>query len=112
MQPLNITLRNINWTKKSGILIIGIALVGLLLNYIVQYYRGTWIYQYGSLISLILFYGGILWSFINTILLISKHKSDLKKNLIWIILSAIPFIYLTTMILIAFTSDYELERNF
>ena len=104
---MNIILRNINWTKKSGILIIGIALFGLLLNYVVQYYRGTWIYQFGSPISLIVFYGGVLWSLINTILLISKHKLDLKKNLIWIILSAIPFLYIGIMMTIAMTKTIQ-----
>ena len=77
-------LNNLNWAKKSGILVIGICLGAMLLKYLVQPYRGTWIYQYGSLISLFVFYGGILWSFINTILLISKYKTELKNNLVWI----------------------------
>ncbi len=104
---LNISLQNINWTKKSGILIIGITLIGMLMNYTVQFYRGTWIYQYGSMISLFVFYGGIFWSLINTILLISKHKTDLKNNLIWILLSAIPFIYIGIMMTIAMTKTIE-----
>ncbi|SNR14717.1 protein of unknown function [Tenacibaculum jejuense] len=64
-------------------------------------YRGTWIYQYGSIISLLIFYGGILWSLINTRLLISKHKSELKNNLIWFFLSAISFLYIGIMLIIA-----------
>ena len=104
---MNITLRNINWTKNSGILIIGICLSAMLLKYLVQPYRGTWVYQYGSVISLFVFYGGILWSFINTILLISKHKTELKNNLIWIILSAIPFLYIGIMMTIAMTKTTE-----
>jgi hypothetical protein len=106
-KPLNILLKNINWTKKSGILIIGICLSAMLLKYLVQPYRGTWIYQYGSLISLFVFYGGILWSLINTILLISKHKTELKNNLIWIFLSAIPFLYIGIMMTIAMTKTVE-----
>ena len=106
-KPLNILLKNINWTKKSGILIIGICLSAMLLKYLVQPYRGTWIYQYGSLISLFVFYSGILWSLINTILLISKHKSDLKNNLIWIFLSAIPFLYIGIMMTIAMNQTLE-----
>ena len=106
-KTLNITLRNINWTKNSGILIIGICLSAMLLKYLVQPYRGTWVYQYGSVISLFVFYGGILWSFINTILLISKHKTELKNNLIWIILSAIPFLYIGIMMTIAMTKTTE-----
>jgi hypothetical protein len=105
-KPLNILLKNINWTKKSGILIIGICLSAMLLKYLVQPYRGTWIYQYGNLISLFVFYSGILWSLINTILLISKHKTELKNNLIWIFLSAIPFLYIGIMMTIAMTKTY------
>jgi hypothetical protein len=105
-KTLNILLKNINWTKKSGILIIGICLSAMLLKYLVQLYRGTWIYQYGSLISLFVFYGGILLSLINTILLISKHKTELKNNLIWIFLSAIPFLYIGIMMTIAMTKTY------
>lgn len=102
-QKLNITLRNINWTKNSGILIIGICLSAMLLKYLVQPYRGTWIYQYESTISLFVFYSGVLWSLINTIFLISKHKTELKNNLIWIFLSAIPFLYIGIMMTIAMT---------
>ena len=105
-KTLNIALRNINWTKKSGILIIGICLSAMLLKYLVQPYRGTWIYQYGSMISLVVFYGGVFWSLINTILLISKHKSDLKNTLIWIFFSSIPFLYIGLMMTIAMTKTY------
>lgn len=104
---MNITLRNKNWTKNSGILIVGICLGAMLLKYIVQPYRGTRIYQYGSVISLVVFYGGIFWSLINTILLISKHKTELKNNLFWIFLSAIPFIYIVIMMTIAMTRAIE-----
>jgi hypothetical protein len=104
---LNKELRNINWTKKSGILIIGICSSAMLFKYHVQPYRGTWIYQYGNMISLLLFYGGVFWSFVNTIHLISKHKSDFKNNLIWILLSAIPFLYIGIMMTIAMTRTIE-----
>lgn len=93
-------LRNINWTKKRGILILGICLSAMLLKYLVQAYRGTWIYQYGNIISLFVFYAGVCWSFINSIFLISKYKSDLKTNLIWILISAIPFLYIGIMMII------------
>ena len=73
----------------------------MLIRHFIEYYRGTWIYQYGAPLSLLVFYGGVLWSFINTFLLISKYKTELRKNLIWIILSAIPFLYISIMMVIA-----------
>lgn len=103
---MDISLQNINRTKKSGILIIGICLSALLLKYLVQPYRGTWIYQYGNLTFLLVFYGGIFCSFINTIHLVLKHKSNLKTNLIWIFLSAVPFLYIGFMLIIAMTKNY------
>lgn len=95
---MNITQQNTNWTKRSGILIIGICLSAILLQHLVQPYRGTWVYQYGNLTSFFTFFGGILASLINTIFLLSKHKSDLKTNWIWILLSAVPLMYFTAMI--------------
>jgi hypothetical protein len=96
---LEINKENINWDKKSGILIIGICLSAMLIQHFFEYYRGTWIYQYGATLSLIIFYGGIFWSFINTLLLVYKYKTELKKTLLWIFLSAIPFLYISVMII-------------
>jgi len=104
--------RNLEIFKKFIIIILGICIVGMSLSFLVRSYRGTWIYQYGNLFALLLFYGGILWSLINTILVISKYKQSLKKNLIWIFLSALPFLYIAVMITIAMLKDYDLERNF
>ena len=104
--------RNLEIFKKFTIIILGICIVGMLLSFLVRPYRGTWIYQYGSLFALLLFYGGMLWSLINTILVISKYRQSLKKNLIWIFLSALPFLYIAIMITIAMLKDYDLERNF
>ncbi len=107
LTKLKVKLKNINWTKNRGILIIGICLGAMLLKFLVWPYRGTWIYQYGNMISILIFYGGVFWSFINTIILLSKHKSDLKNNLIWIILTAIPFLYIGIMMVIAMTKTID-----
>ena len=100
---LKIILENLDWTKKNGILIIGICLSAMLIRQFLEYYRGTLIYQYGAPLSLFIFYGGVFWSFINTLQLISKYKTDLKKNILWIFISAIPFLYIFIMMTIAMT---------
>lgn len=99
--------QNINWTKKSGILITSIYLIGILLNRLVQPYRGTWIYQYGSQLSLYVCYGAIFWSLIYTIFLFLKRKWDLKNNIIWILVSAVPFLYILMMMLISMSKTIE-----
>jgi hypothetical protein len=104
---LNNTFQNINRKKKNAFLIIGICISAILIKFLVEDYRGSWIYQFGSLYFLFMFYGGILWSIINTVLLISEHKSDLKKNLIWILISALPILYITIMITIAMTKTID-----
>ena len=100
---LKIILENLDWTKKNGILIIGICLSAMLIRQFLEYYRGTLIHQYGAPLSLFIFYGGVFWSFINTLQLISKYKTDLKKNILWIFISAIPFLYIFIMMTIAMT---------
>ena len=47
--------------KKLAIIILVIYIVGISLSYLAWFYRGTWIYQYGNLLALFLFYGGVLW---------------------------------------------------
>lgn len=98
---LNFNLKNINWTKKNGILIIGICSFAILVRFFIEYYRGTWIYQYGASLTLFMFYGGVFWSLLNTILLIIEYKFALKKNLLWIFMSALPFLYIVIMMTIA-----------
>ena len=79
----------------------------MLLAQIIKEYRGTWIYRNGAPILLFAFYGGVFLSFINTTFLFIKHKSNLKDNLIWIFLSAIPFLYIGIMMTIAMTQNID-----
>jgi|JI8StandDraft_1071087.scaffolds.fasta_scaffold99872_1 hypothetical protein len=93
-------MKNINWTKISGLLLIGVCLFAMLLKYEVEFYRGTWIYKYGGLFSFFVFIGSILFSLFNTLLLISKYRTSLKNNLIWIFLSGVPFLYYMIMMIL------------
>ena len=90
---------NINWKKISGILILGIWAIGMILNILIQQYRGSSIYWYGNSFSHVLFYGGMLLSLANSIILIIKHRMELRRNLVWIILSSIPFLYMIVIII-------------
>ncbi len=66
---------------------------GLVLNIFVQDYRGTWVYQYGSLISLLIFMGSFPWSLLNIIFLLKDFKKEDKRNFIWLLLSVTPILY-------------------
>lgn len=93
-------MKNINEIKKRGVLIVIICLSGIILGRLVNTYRGAWIYRYGSMISSFIFFGGVFLSLLNTILLISENRFTLKNNLIWLFISAIPFLYIIVIMCI------------
>lgn len=86
---------------------IGICICAMMLRELVELYRGTWVYQYGSTIWFFAFYGTVLGSLINTIFLIDRHKRNLKRNALWIFLSAIPVLYIAVMITKISLQDIE-----
>jgi hypothetical protein len=66
---------------------------------IVQDYRGTWVYNYGHNLSLIIFYSSVILSFVNTINLIKNYKARLIKKLFWVLIASIPWIYILMMMI-------------
>ncbi len=70
----------------------------MLTSNILDYYRGSWIYRIGKPTCLYISISVILTSVVNTIFIISKYKSNLKKNIFWIFISAIPILYILMMI--------------
>ncbi|TCI84827.1 hypothetical protein [Tenacibaculum sp. M341] len=90
----------ISSVKFRSIIIISFFFGTILLSNLVKPYRGTSIYQYGSLISLITFLLSISFSFINTIVLVFEENQDYYKNIVWIILSAIPFLYVMILFIV------------
>ena len=91
-KPVSKHLKNLNRYNKYSFIIIVICLIGALLMEIVRDYRGTWIFKYGHILSLIIFYSGIFWSILNTINLIKYFKASLNKKLFWIFIASIPWI--------------------
>ena len=89
---------NLPLTRKFAILIFFMFLCGIFINDFAQYFRGIigwkWIYKYGSLLSNILFLGSLLWSLINSILIVKDAQPNWKENTIWTIISLIPILYI------------------
>lgn len=82
--------------KFTSIIIIGICLVGMLIGNYVQRFRLSdyrWIYQYGSYLNLLMVLSSVGWSFFHPLIVWSERKYEWKKNLIWIIIGLIPFLY-------------------
>lgn len=80
--------------KRNNISIIGICLTGFLIASFVDIYRGTWIYEYGHFISLMIFYSGVFLSLLYTIYQIKNNSLKKQINLIWIVIGTIPFLYI------------------
>lgn len=91
-----------HWSKIKLILPIIICLLAMLLFNFVKPFRGTDLYAVGTLSSYTMLFIGVLWSLINSIFLILKHKSNLKQNIIWIIISALPFLYVKITFILFF----------
>ncbi|WP_442264561.1 hypothetical protein ACSIGC_09350 [Tenacibaculum sp. ZS6-P6] len=86
--------------KRTAILIVGICLSGILIGNYVQRFRISehrWIYQYGSLLNIVMVLGSSFWSFLHPLLVWSDYKMESKKHLIWIIIGMIPFLYFTIL---------------
>ena len=94
----NITkfLRQLNWTKRFAILICILFFSGILLDVLTEGFRLSqnlrWIYQYGQFLSIILFWGALLGSLVNSIL-IAGDEYNWKKSLLWTTISLLPIIF-------------------
>ena len=91
-----------NRKLKIPLLILLTCLVAMAIKFMVEPYRGTWIYNYGSLFFLIMFYSGVLWSMIYTVLQLIKKKLSIKQNIVYILIGALPFLYVLIMTFDAF----------
>lgn len=86
-----------NRKLRTPLLIVLTFLAAIAISYLVIPFRGTWIYEYGNLIGLLMFYGGVLWSLIYTVLQLTKKKLNVKQNLVYILIGALPFLYILMM---------------
>ncbi|RXG13020.1 hypothetical protein DSM02_3814 [Leeuwenhoekiella polynyae] len=95
----NITtfLKQLNWTKKFAILICILFFFSILLDVSTEGFRSNqnlrWIYQYGQVLSIILYCGAFVWSLLNSVLIAGK-ETNWKKNLLWTTISLLPIIFL------------------
>lgn len=89
--------------KWAAILIVIVCLSGMLLGSYVQRFRISinyrWIYQYGSLINFITVLGSIGFSMLHPLIVWSNNKKHWKKNVVWMFIGSIPFLYFAIMLL-------------
>ena len=84
--------------QKFAIIIPGIFILGLFISDYVERFRGDknlhWIYVDGKDYLLMMCYGAVLWSIINSILILRNLKSEKPKKMLWFLLSVSTFLYL------------------
>lgn len=87
------SIKQLSWQKVFAILICVLFMAGILIDEISEIYRMNsslrWIYEYGQKSSLVLVYGMLLWSPLNALFL-----SKRRNNLLWVVISLGPIIYL------------------
>lgn len=94
-------------TKRNTLIIYFLCIISAFVKLkLSEHFRGTWIYPFMSLSSLIVFYGSIFWSIVNGITMYKEIKSKTKYDFLWIIINYIPFLYLFTMFFIVCLKDY------
>jgi hypothetical protein len=103
MFQINFKKENIN--KKIAIINLLVCSSLMLIGRLIESYRGTWIYQDGKPFVLFAIIGGIFLSFLNTFFYIINHYRNLKKHILWIFLSSIPFLYISIMLILAVIYD-------
>lgn len=85
-------------TRKFAIIICLMLIGGFICSNVAEYFRGIigwrWVYKYGSILSNFLFLGSLLWSLINSILIVKDGQPNWKMNAIWTLVSLIPILYI------------------
>ena len=91
--------------KWTAIIIVGIFLIGMSIGNYVQRFRVSeeyrWIFEYGSLLNLLMCIGSLVWSFVHPLIVWLDRKPDWKKYLIWMIMGLLPLTYVVSMLIIA-----------
>ena len=101
--------RKLHKTQKFAIAIPIILLFSICTKFFVEKFRISkdlhWIFEYGSLGALIISLLCIVFSFVNSVLIVQDLKLESNKKIIWILLSASVFLYFTIMLTIGMTRD-------
>jgi len=110
---------NNNISKKTdykglSVWIFSIFCISLLLIFsITEFLRGVlneWLFENSRLFLVLLTVEVVVMSFINSLKLL--RRKDASKNVIWIVLSSIPFVLFTIAFLLAFNWKNIIESYF
>jgi hypothetical protein len=102
-------MEKLNRIQKFAIIIPGIFITAICISTFVERYRVIrelrWVYEYGKDFSLIIFYGAVVWSIVNSILIWRDLKIETPKKILWFLISISVFLYLVVMMTIVMLSN-------
>ena len=105
MNSITLKYKNLNQIQKFAIAIpITFILFSLFGNFVQQFRFSDefhWLYEYGSLMTLVLCLFCYVFSLANSIIIIRELKLDFRYKIIWLFLSSVVFFYITIMMSIA-----------
>lgn len=91
-------MKRLRLLELFAVLICFLFVSGIVVNDISEIFRMDknfrWVYEYGQAYSLYSFYGAILWSLINSALIVTKPNNNWRRNTIWTLISLAPILYL------------------
>lgn len=104
-------MKKLNLLQKFSILIPILYIIGEFISYYVERFRADenlhWIYNNGKDLSLLICYGAVFWSLINSILIVRELKTKTLYKIFWFLLSISTFLnMLIRIIKVFFVNDY------
>ncbi|MCK7591446.1 hypothetical protein M0G43_12740 [Subsaxibacter sp. CAU 1640] len=100
----------LNPYKKATIIILAVTVAANVAGYLNSLYP-TPLSNYIAIAMAILFYFGVLLSFINTFIISTKYKAPPAKKMLWVLLSALPWLYILAMTVYTYIQGYQLVSN-
>lgn len=86
--------RNLDETQKYAIAIPVLFLISGLTKHYLENFRGTLLYAYGATFTLFLSLFLVVFSFVNSILIIKDLRLKFVPKSLWLLLSASIFLYM------------------
>ncbi len=95
--------------QKIAFIIPLIFISGYFVSNFAESFRGNenlhWIYTNGKDLAMIMWYGSVAWSIINSILILRNLKIKTQQKVLWFVFSMVTFIYFAVKFTIAMTRN-------
>lgn len=101
---------NLNKFQKYTLIILLLPVVGVIAAQMTKDFRYSnhrFLYLFGVLTCYLSWGTSLLWGLINSLFILQDKNKNLRSRLIWILLSLLPIIYITFLMLFTFTQESD-----